>query len=596
MDSPADRPLVSIIVITLNTPQLTRECLESVIQNTSVPYELVVVNNSRAGKIRRCLERFPNIRILQNRKNLGFARAANQGALAARAPCLCFLNSDALVPAGWLERLLKATRLPRAGAVGPAVQEGFGPPPWPLARRPVTPENVTLADRILRRRAPRRPATVPFLHGYCLLIPKQVFAKVGLFDEGYFFGGEDTDYSLRLRLAGYRLVRLPDLYVHHHGGKSCAPRTRQRMVRKSKEYFIRRWTTPLERFPSEFLPLLHTLDRRIPVAPRPIPLTTEAASPNGSPLLLRTGFVIGKGIRPSLVRLSDLEVFAADNAAVLESWRALSGLRTGQDLRNGGSADRRVPGSAVAFLTRKGLARWIRPQSASEVCVTVMMVAHNAQEWIAEAIESVLGQRFQDFELIVMDDGSTDLTPREIACYRRHPKVRMVQSPCHLSIPAARNRVVALARGRHIAVCDADDLMLPALLERFVPLLETDPTIGWVYSDRLMIGPPGLAMGVDRALAPNGRRELRTNVVAHAGALIRKDLILQVGGYDESLLTTEDYDLALKIMRLARIRPLRGEVHYVWRRHPHAASLTNPWAQQETRALLRRHRGRKSTP
>ena len=103
----ADRPLVSIIVATINTPRLTRACLRSVIKNTSIPYELIAVNNSRASAIRQCLQEFKgkSLRVIQNPRNLGYTKAANQGALVSRGEYLCFLNSDTLVPPRWLERL-----------------------------------------------------------------------------------------------------------------------------------------------------------------------------------------------------------------------------------------------------------------------------------------------------------------------------------------------------------------------------------------------------------------------------------------------------------------------------------------------------------
>lgn len=131
------QPLVSIIVVTVNTPELTHACLESITRNSSVPYELIIVNNCTALRIRRILKTFPVTRLIQNKENLGFAKAANQGALAARGEYLCYLNTDTQVPPGWLERLLEGIRRPGVGAVGPLSQENYGNAiHWPPANLP----------------------------------------------------------------------------------------------------------------------------------------------------------------------------------------------------------------------------------------------------------------------------------------------------------------------------------------------------------------------------------------------------------------------------------------------------------------------------
>ena len=168
------RPLVSIIIITLNTPRMTGACLRSVVRNSSVPYELIVVNNSRAAPVRRLLRRFPQARVIQNPDNFGFSRAANQGIVASRGDYICLLNTDTLVPPQWLERLLDAARQPGVGAVGPASDElyrGLNGKPWPLPFRPDNEKKTAQADRALRRRG-GPPKPVPFLYGFCLLLPR----------------------------------------------------------------------------------------------------------------------------------------------------------------------------------------------------------------------------------------------------------------------------------------------------------------------------------------------------------------------------------------------------------------------------------------
>lgn len=242
------RPLVSIIVPTLNTPRLTRACLTSVAQNTTVPYELIVVNNSRAKEIRRTLREFPRVRVIQNARNLGYTKAANQGARASRGRFLCFLNTDTLVPPRWMERLLDAAEHPRVGAVGPTSQGYIRRQQW-MRRSPWERRALTILTDEGRQRwhrdRPLKPVT--WVPGFCCLIPQPVMDRVGPFDERFFFGWEDSDYSLRLRLEGFRLLQVTTLFVYHQNGGS-APRSRiLHLVRQAGERFLAKWSVLLGR-------------------------------------------------------------------------------------------------------------------------------------------------------------------------------------------------------------------------------------------------------------------------------------------------------------------------------------------------------------
>lgn len=236
-------PTVSIIIVTVNTPQTTHACLTSVVQHTTVPFELLVVNNSRARPIRTALARFPQARVVQNSRNIGYAAAANQGARMARSPALCFLNSDTLVPPGWLERLLAAARRPKVGAVGPSAngREYGWEHPWPPPHLPMTPATIALIDAAVQRWEGARCETVPWLSGFCLLIPRAVMARVGVLDERFFLGWDDVDYSLRLRERGYRLLRVRGVFVYHQWGGSARPERRAQLGQQAADQFIAKW-------------------------------------------------------------------------------------------------------------------------------------------------------------------------------------------------------------------------------------------------------------------------------------------------------------------------------------------------------------------
>ena len=111
--------------------------------------------------------------------------------------------------------------------------------------------------------------------------------------------------------------------------------------------------------------------------------------------------------------------------------------------------------------------------------VSVLIPTYNCARFLPQAIESVLAQSFQDFEIIVVDDGSTDDTTQVVA---RYPRVRYILKE-HSGISASRNAAVAAATGEIVTFLDADDLWLPQILEKQVAYLDADPACMLVYVD-----------------------------------------------------------------------------------------------------------------
>jgi glycosyltransferase involved in cell wall biosynthesis len=208
--------------------------------------------------------------------------------------------------------------------------------------------------------------------------------------------------------------------------------------------------------------------------------------------------------------------------------------------------------------------------------VTVAMPAYNAAEYVREAVESVLAQNFGPFELVVVDDASRDSTWEHLKAYSKHPKVRLFRNRRNMGAGATRNRILRLARGEYVTPCDSDDLLLPRALKRLSQYLDAHPRAGAVYGDILelmtdrdkhLTRPPAIS-------GMNYRKswDLIENGVNHAGSMIRRALMLRVGGYDESVYSVDDWSLWLKLAEVTRFKYLAGEIYYIWRRHP--ASLT----------------------
>ena len=209
--------------------------------------------------------------------------------------------------------------------------------------------------------------------------------------------------------------------------------------------------------------------------------------------------------------------------------------------------------------------------------VTVGMPVHNARYFITDAIASVLSQDYKKFELIIVDDASTDGTAAILNNYRKIPNIRIVTNKKRLGRSASRNIIIKLSKGRYLSACDADDLMLQGNLRVLSGYLDRHPDVGVVYGDMKVVklDRKGKIMGPAkiRGRDCNHTWDLFDNAVNHPGSMLRKSEVLKAGGYDETVSYVDDLSLWLKMAEITRFKYLAGKVYYVWRRHPHSHSM-----------------------
>jgi GT2 family glycosyltransferase len=224
---------VSVCIANWNCRDWLRGCLESLHdQPQGVVVETIVVDNgSQDGAADMVAREFPEVVLIRNPANLGFARANNQAADRARGRFLFFLNNDTVVPPGTLGRLLDfAVSHPEVGMIGPRLRDGQGR--CQISYRP-RPTLATLLHRtslvrltgLLRgsyrryRRQEFDPHTtrnVELLMGAALFMSREVFFRSGRWDENFTFGGEDLDLSFRVSRR-YPVVYLPSVEITHYG-------------------------------------------------------------------------------------------------------------------------------------------------------------------------------------------------------------------------------------------------------------------------------------------------------------------------------------------------------------------------------------------
>jgi glycosyltransferase involved in cell wall biosynthesis len=179
--------------------------------------------------------------------------------------------------------------------------------------------------------------------------------------------------------------------------------------------------------------------------------------------------------------------------------------------------------------------------------VSVIIPTYNRSWCLAEAIDSVLSQTFQDRELIVVDDGSTDNTPALLSRYGS--RLRCLRQT-NQGVSAARNHGIQAAGGELIALLDSDDLWQPDKLARQVAFFDTHPDAMICQTEETWIR-RGLRVNPKRRhRKPSGwifEPSLALCLVSPSAVMMRRELLEEMGGFDESLPACEDYDLWLRV-------------------------------------------------
>jgi glycosyltransferase involved in cell wall biosynthesis len=223
--------------------------------------------------------------------------------------------------------------------------------------------------------------------------------------------------------------------------------------------------------------------------------------------------------------------------------------------------------------------------------VSVIIPTYNRWPMVAEAVESVLKQAYSFFELIVVDDGSTDSTTERL---KKYGSIVRVLSQQRSGVAAARNYGVSSARGRYIAFLDSDDFWLPQKLGIQTSFMQQHPDVQICQTEEIWIRRGVKVNPKAKHAKPSGdifRRSLDLCLVSPSAVMITKDLINQVGGFDERFPVCEDYDLWLRIAKDHAI-PLIPEP-LVSKRGGHADQLSHSmwgldrYRVQSLRNLLR---------
>ncbi|MFN2302651.1 MAG: glycosyltransferase family 2 protein, partial [Anaerolineales bacterium] len=245
---------VDIVICVHNALPDVKRCLESVVRNTSKPYRIIILDDGSQSQTRDFLLQFSkkhDCDLLRNEQAGGYTRAANRGLQNSKGEYVVLLNSDTIVTPNWVDRMVAcAEKDENIGLVGPlsntaswqSIPEYESDGDW--AENPL-PDDVSVDEmgELVSRSSARLYPEMPFLNGFCLMIRRSVIDQIGYFDEENFGEGygEENDYCLRVRKAGFKLELADDTYIFHAQSRSYNHERRKQLSKRAAEILARKY-------------------------------------------------------------------------------------------------------------------------------------------------------------------------------------------------------------------------------------------------------------------------------------------------------------------------------------------------------------------
>ncbi len=240
--------LTSIIILTFNEIKYTKKCFESIKTYTPESHEIIFVDNgSTDGTVkwlRQLVNENKNIKLIENKTNLGFAKGCNQGINMASGEYILLLNNDVVVTKGWLSGMLDCIKREESiGIVGPMTNNISG------IQRVIDYENINLenlfdyAESFMEKNKYRR-IPVRRVAGFCMLFKYELVKDIGMLDESFGSGNyEDDDFCLRAILSGYRNYIAGDVFIYHYGSRSFKGNgiDYRKAIEKNQKIFKKKW-------------------------------------------------------------------------------------------------------------------------------------------------------------------------------------------------------------------------------------------------------------------------------------------------------------------------------------------------------------------
>jgi GT2 family glycosyltransferase len=246
---------LSVIIVNYSVEELLKECLQSIFNfQKELKFEVIVVDNhSEDQSTKMVLQYFPIVKLIDNKRNLGFSAACNQGIRQSRGRYILLLNPDTEFAAGGISEMIKFmdSNL-HVGICGPKMVDLKGKIHFSARSFPSYLTAISSHQSVLNKVFPHNPLSkryllkdldhnrkieVDWVSGSCLLTKRSVFEKIGLLDELFFMYVEDVDFCYRAKKAGFSVYYFPNSVVIHHIGKSTQKRKLAMLVEHHRSMY-----------------------------------------------------------------------------------------------------------------------------------------------------------------------------------------------------------------------------------------------------------------------------------------------------------------------------------------------------------------------
>jgi glycosyltransferase involved in cell wall biosynthesis len=229
-------------------------------------------------------------------------------------------------------------------------------------------------------------------------------------------------------------------------------------------------------------------------------------------------------------------------------------------------------------------------RAADSPTVSVIVPSFNTAGYMAECLDSVFAQTYRDFEVIVVNDGSPDTPALERALTPYRDRI-VYLTQTNTGLAGARNTAIRAARGRYIALLDSDDAWLPEYLAVQVAALERDASVDAVYPNAIIFGDHAHAGRTYMDVCPSDGPVTFASIVTQrcnvfVGVLIRREALFDVGLFDESLRSVEDFDLWLRLVALGRRITYHRQVLMRFRKRRDSLSSDPVWMAEHALIVL----------
>ncbi|MFQ6033200.1 MAG: glycosyltransferase family 2 protein [Candidatus Zixiibacteriota bacterium] len=255
---------LSIVIVNYNVRNLLKKCLESVFKyEKDIEFEVIVADNNSKDHSQKMLKRdFPQVKLIENKRNLGFSAGCNQGIKETQGRYILLLNPDTeLTPGGFKKMIDFMDTRPEVGICGPKMTDQEGNLHLSCRSFPsyltaisssqsilnrIFPENFLSQKYLLRNLDHSQIQEVDWVSGSCLLAKREMLEKIGLLDERFYLYVEDVDLCYRAKKSGFSVFYFPAVVVIHHIGKSTEKKKINMLVEhhRSMYYFYRKHHNP----------------------------------------------------------------------------------------------------------------------------------------------------------------------------------------------------------------------------------------------------------------------------------------------------------------------------------------------------------------